>query len=495
MNFILFFPDEMRASSVSCYGNMTVKMPNFDRLADEGTRFDQCIVQNPVCTPSRCSLMTGWYVHNMGHRSLWHNLRTHEPSLFRYLKQAGYDIAWYGKNDLYSQEYLDEILDDIGEKRGGYKSEPSRPYVKPGRHSKKFEPGEIGYLSFLMNPTPSDGDEFLDVHTARALDFLESRKDDDKPFMLYLPIAMPHPPYCAVERYHTMYKPEEVSGEVIKPGLTTGKPAYEELIRQSRDLDKADESLFDEIRAVYLGMNSCVDAMLGEILDTLDRTGLAENTTVIVCSDHGDWAGDYGLVEKWSNAMDDKLVRVPLIIKSPGHKQSHTVREQVEMFDIMPTVLALAGIEAHHAHFAQSLVPQLDGAAGDPDRAAFCEGGYDRHEKTASEWYSEGSWAKGIRTPGTLYYPKVRLQHDHPDSICRAAMIRTLTHKLTVRSNGENELYDLLNDPDELHNRYDSPDLAVVRTSLEKQMLEWYIKTSDVVPTDYDSRGFHVPVE
>ena len=103
MNFIFFFPDEMRASSVSCFGNSVVKMPNYDRLASEGVCFDDCSVQNPVCSPSRCCTMTGLYPHNNGHRTLWHLLRPHESNLFGYLKDAGYDIAWYGKNDLFSQ--------------------------------------------------------------------------------------------------------------------------------------------------------------------------------------------------------------------------------------------------------------------------------------------------------------------------------------------------------------------------------------------------------
>jgi arylsulfatase A-like enzyme len=137
MNFVFFFPDEMKASSVSCYGNEHVKMPNYDRLAKEGVRFDNCIVQNPVCTPSRCCLMTGRYVHNGGHRTLWHLLRSNEPSLFRYLKNSGYDIGWYGKNDLYSQEYLNEICEDIDEKRKGYKTNPS---LKTGHVYKGHEP-------------------------------------------------------------------------------------------------------------------------------------------------------------------------------------------------------------------------------------------------------------------------------------------------------------------------------------------------------------------
>ena len=137
MNFVFFFPDEMRAESASCYGHPLVHMPNFDRLAEEGVRFDQCHVQHTVCTPSRCSLMTGLYPHVSGHRTLWHLLRPHEPSLFRYLKEGGYHIVWYGKNDLYSQEYFDGVVDrfdGFGHAHAG---------------ANVFEPGEPGRVSLL----------------------------------------------------------------------------------------------------------------------------------------------------------------------------------------------------------------------------------------------------------------------------------------------------------------------------------------------------------
>ncbi|MCD6519712.1 MAG: sulfatase-like hydrolase/transferase, partial [Anaerolineae bacterium] len=120
MNFIFFFPDEMRAESVSCYGHPLVKMPNYDRLAAEGVRFDQCHVQHPVCSPSRCSLMTGWYPHVAGHRTLWHLLRPHEPSLFRYLKEAGYHIEWHGKNDLYAINYFPLAVDHWDASEGSH---------------------------------------------------------------------------------------------------------------------------------------------------------------------------------------------------------------------------------------------------------------------------------------------------------------------------------------------------------------------------------------
>lgn len=489
MNFVFFFPDEMRASSVSCYGNKTVRMPNFDRLAEEGVRFENCIIQNPVCSPSRCCLMTGLYVHTLGHRTLWHLLRPHEPSLFRYLKNNGYDIAWFGKNDLYSPEYLNEICEDIEEKRKGYKAKPSKKTgpIHNGPNPYKF--GDPEYYSFLYSPIEEEGEGLtLDENIGRAVDFLESRTEDDKPFMLYMPTGMPHPPYNALESFHNMYDPEQVAEEIIGADEAAGKPSYVELIRRYRGLDKLDPKVLAKIYAVYLGMNSYTDRMLGELLETLDRTGLSENTAVIVCSDHGDWAGDYGLVEKWTNAMDDDMVRVPLIIRAPGNKAGHVVKEQVEMFDIMPTIMELAGLEVEHTSFAESAVPQLKGAPGDPKRAAFAEGGYDRHEPHCFEGYINRKDV--LRTPEFIYYPKALQQQEHPDSTCRTTMIRTLEYKLVKRTSGENELYDLKEDPKELRNRYNRPEYSTVRAELESRMLDWYLKTSDVVPKKDDPRNF-----
>ncbi|KKM24958.1 hypothetical protein LCGC14_1599800, partial [marine sediment metagenome] len=102
--FVIFMPDTMRAECAGSYGHPLVQTPHLDRLAAEGARFDACYTQHPVCTPSRCSMFTGWYPHVAGHRTLWHLLRPHEPNMFRYFRQAGYDVYWYGKNDLLATE-------------------------------------------------------------------------------------------------------------------------------------------------------------------------------------------------------------------------------------------------------------------------------------------------------------------------------------------------------------------------------------------------------
>lgn len=94
----------MRADTLACYGNTVTRTPNFDRIAAEGAKFANCHVQFPVCGPSRCSMVTGWPASVRGHRSQSFFLRRDEPNLFRYLKQGGYDIFWFGKNDMLAAE-------------------------------------------------------------------------------------------------------------------------------------------------------------------------------------------------------------------------------------------------------------------------------------------------------------------------------------------------------------------------------------------------------
>lgn len=487
MNYLFFFPDEMRAESLGCYGHPVVRTPHLDRLAAEGVRFEQCHVQHTVCTPSRCSLMTGWYPHTAGHRTLWHLLRPHEPSLFRYLNEAGYRIEWFGKNDLYSPEYIHEIwgepnqADNAGTHRTGQ-----------GSHFRKDNPyaaDDPAYYSFLFEPRGGDeaGTETA-VKIKQAIDFLRSPQAQESPFFVYLPTAMPHPPYAAPQPYHDLYDPDALPE--LRPAELEGKPSFYRLIREYRRLDRADDALLKKIQAVYLGMISHADHWLGELLRALDESGLAETTTVIVASDHGDWAGDYGLVEKWPSGLDDTLTRVPLIIRSPSSAAGHVVKEPVELFDIMATVLDLSEIPAEHNHFAQSLVPQLQGGAGDPDRAVFAEGGYDTREPHCFEGDPQRMFGGIARDPSHIYYPKGKQQQDHPESVCRASMIRTADYKLVRRTANTNELYDLRRDPRELDNVYGKEAYGQVQAQLESRLLDWYIHTSDVVPTNEDPRGF-----
>ena len=473
MNFIIFNPDEMRAESLHSYRHPLVRTPHMDELAGGGVRFEQAHVQHTVCSPSRCSFMTGWYPHVGGHRTLWHMLRRDEPNLLRYLKQAGYEVAWFGRNDLLAPESFADSVDVIAYSRGSGES-PARP----------FEPDQPGYQSFLYEPQDATIEDLGDMRNVRAaIEFL--KRAHDRPFMLYLPLALPHCPYTVPQPYYDMYDPDKLPP--LRPPRGPDGPDFHDLIRSYRRLDEVDEGVFRKINAVYHGMISCVDDMLGELLKALEESNLAGETTVLLFSDHGDWAGDYGLVEKWPSALDDCLTRVPLIIRTPGGAAGHVVAEPVEVMDIMATILELAGVEAAHTHSSRSLVPQLGGAPGDPDRAVFAEGGYDTSEPRCFEGRDDGDQAH--RTTANIYYLKGAQQQEHPESVCRSTMIRTATHKLIHRTSRRHELYDLEADPRELRNVYDDPALAQVRSDLEERMLDWLIRTSDVTPFDEDPRG------
>jgi len=332
MNFVFLLTDQQRAESLSCYGHPMVKTSNYDRLAAKGTKFEQCHTQAALCGPARCSIFTGLYPHVSGHRTLWNLLKPWESNLFMYLKQAGYQIVTYGKNDLFTKETA-QMCTDIFEQKPGTNSGPN-----------PFDFDDDKYYSFLHAPFQGSPDETQDARCIRAgMDFIGQWKRGDAPFMLYLPIILPHPPYGPPQEYYDMYNPDEIPP--LRP-VCEGKdvPLFRCNMRNSRRLDRLPEDFFRKINAVYLGMNSYVDWMLGQLLNALDMSEAANDTVFILSSDHGDFAGDYGLVEKIHNAALDVMSRVPLLIRTPGGIAGHTVNEPVELLDIMATVLDFPGI-------------------------------------------------------------------------------------------------------------------------------------------------------
>ncbi|MFW6367358.1 MAG: sulfatase-like hydrolase/transferase [bacterium] len=471
MNFIYFNPDEMRGDLLGCAGHPLVETPNLDRFAAAGVRFNQCHVQHTVCTPSRCSFMTGWYPHTRGHRTLWNCLRPDEPNTLKYLKQNGYDVHWFGKNDLLSPGSFADSVTRVHAAKGGAGSE------------NLFERGQPGFYSFLRQPMQGHHHDYYLVQ--EAIEFLKNRKPDEPPFMLFLAATLPHCPYTVPPEWHDMYDPDDIPP--LRPAELPDKPVFHQLIRKYRRIDETEGWVLRKIMAVYLGMISYVDYLFGMLLDALEESGFHENTAVFMFSDHGDWAGDYGLVEKWPSGLDDCLTRIPMLVRTPQCQPGHVVEEPIEAFDIFPTTLELAGVEAKHTHYARSMVPQLRGEAGDPDRAVFADGGYDTHEPHCFEGKpSDG----GAGNPDGIYYPKGIQQQEAPESVCRSTMMRTRDYKLVWRAADTNELYDLRQDPLELTNLINNPSYREVREKLMARLLDWHVHTADAVPTDAHPRGF-----
>ena len=494
MNYVFFFPDEYRASSMGCYGNTYVKTPNFDRLAAEGTLFENNYSAHPVCVASRCSLMTGWYPHVAGFRTLKHYLQPWHPNFLQYIHDAGFEVHVYGKNHMFSEEVYFDCIDkylyvDFGHGNGKhYKGnvpgakEQDGDMNGGGRNKASLGgiAGEVKDYTMLLDPIPGDELEHLNDTKCveAAVRAIREWKPGDKPFFIFLPTFFPHAPYSITQHFMDMYQAEDLP--ILPPDLE-GKPELQKLIRQYRELGDTDEMVYRKIHAAYLAMCSYTDMLLGRVLEALKESGLEDNTTVIASSDHGDWAGDWGLIEKWPNAMDDDLTKVPLIIRRPGQPAGHRVEELTQTFDIFPTICEWEGIEIKHDQFGISLAKQVAGANGDPERVVFCEGGYDTREPHCFE--GTGGFAAFMK-PHTIYYPKMIQQQKSPESVCRVVMLRNSRYKLNVRTNGDNELYDMKSDPTELHNLYNEDSYQGLVNELQKEMLTWMIHTSDTVPRE-----------
>lgn len=461
-NIILFVPDELRADALGCYGNPVIKTPNFDSLAQTGTRFTNCHVQFPVCGASRCSMLTGWPTSVRGHRSLYYFLKPGEPNMFRYLRQAGYDVFLFGKNDALAPE---TFASSVTEWRN-----PTPPAAQFAAISKPQRP-----TTMLLPPSGTrraTGDYATIQLAIRVLE----RRELERPFCIFLALFEPHPPYTISADFYDLYQPTEIAS-LAPPGLPR-RPRFHTALREYAGLNQVTDAEFRLLRAVYYGQVSYADWLLGQLTDALERTNHARDTALFVCSDHGDYAGDYGLVEKWPAGLEDCLTHVPLIARIPGGVPGSVSRELIELFDIMPTCLELAGTTATHTNFARTLIPQLHGSPGDSQRAAFTEGGYNSYEPQAFEPIIEG-----------LYGPKTRLQNERPETVSRCAAIRTARYKYIARPNDQNELYDCTADPMQENNLFGENATHDVEAQLQTRLVNWYIDTSGVPPLKRDSRG------
>jgi arylsulfatase A-like enzyme len=466
-NLLLFMPETLRQDAVFGPAGTTAMTPNMEALAEEGVRFDNCFVQHTVCSPSRCSMFTGQYPHTWGHRTLTHLLRAQERNLFRDLKEAGYVTQCFGKNDLLAQEAVPLSFDSVA-LRVKPAPGPSREWPWPPEHKH--------YKSFYLGRLEKENAKGFDWACVQsALEFLDEKRDG--PFCLFLPLALVHPPYRVEEPYFSRHDRSAVAAPI--PPEHGGKRRYVRMMYESYGLNRLEEADFREIRATYYGMTSRVDAYLGEVIRKLKERGLYEKTAIFVFSDHGDYAGDYGLTEKWWTGFEEGLIHTPLIMRIPGYPATAPRRALVEMVDLYPTVLEAAGVEARHHHFGKSLLPLVRGETDFLRAAVFAEGGWQPEEKHCLE-----------PVLGGIYHEKTHLPRRDPLVAARAAAVRTESHKYIYCPEEFDELYDLRADPRELVNLAPREEARAAREELRELLLRWFTLTSDAVPFETDKRGF-----
>ncbi|MCC7408791.1 MAG: sulfatase-like hydrolase/transferase [Phycisphaeraceae bacterium] len=492
-HIVVFNPDQWRGDVLGHAGNPAAVTPNLDGLVEtEAVSFTRTFCQNPVCTPSRCSFMTGWYPHVRGHRSLLHMLRPDDPCLLRTLKDNGYFVWWGGKNDLVPGQHGYEAYCNVRYKdtpedhaRWGMKRRPLHGPMNEWRG----QPGSDNYYSFFAGRIDRGEDElYLDGDwccVLAACEQIQRWKPGDPPLCIYLPINYPHPPYAVEEPFFSLIQREKLPPRIPDPTDWHDKPAMLRGIHERLNMAGWSEQRWDELRATYYGMCARVDAQLGRLVEALRQAGMWDDTALFFFSDHGDYTGDYGLVEKNQNTFEDCLTRVPLVVKPPAALGAKAgVRDAlVELIDFPATVEALAGIEPAHRHFGRSLVPLLTGQTQEHRDAVFCEGGRLIGEKHGRDYQRDEDL-----TPAMVYWPREYLQDQELPLLGKATMCRTHEFKYVRRLMERDELYDLERDPRELHNVAGEQAYAEALAKMRERMLTFYQATCDAVPFDRDKR-------
>lgn len=491
---IIVNPDQWRADVMGHHGNPAAQTPNLDAwVRNDAVSFRNAFCQNPVCTPSRCSFMSGWYPHVRGHRTMHHMMHPDEPVLLKTLKDNGYFVWWGGKNDLVPgqngwADFCDVKYDAAAA------GVPLRPMFANDRVAQwRGEPGSDTYYSFLAGRLETgNGEPYYDRDWANVLGAVTQIRDwgkhtadgaESRPLCIYLPITYPHPPYAVEEPWFSGVDRDALPRRI--PADPAGKPTILNGIRERQRLQTWPEERWNELRATYYGMCARVDHQFGLIVEALRESGLYDDSAVFFFSDHGDFTGDYGLVEKTQNTFEDCLTNVPLIVKPPANvaAKPRISEALVELVDFPATVEDLTGIAPRHTHFGRSLLPVIAGATDEHRDAVFCEGGRLRGERQAMELESTSALE-----PEGLYWPRVSLQTGSGPEHTKAAMCRTAEAKYVRRLYESDELYDLRTDPREERNVIDDPAYAGVRAALADRLLTWYQETADAVPMTPDER-------
>ena len=473
-NILIFMPDQLRADAVGAFGSPVARTPHIDALAARGVRFDQAWTQHPVCGPSRVSFMTGWYPHVAGHRTLDHLLTAAEPNLLRSLRDAGYRVSMPGhRGDVFAPGVTEASTDFCG-----FLVAPDLTgFVSPPPEQLRDTP--LGRAFYHGSEGPEPIVDFDEATTLTAIEWI-AREGANGPWAMWVPLVFPHPPFMVEEPWFSMHDRASMPAP-IDPAAGTGKPAFMAAYREAYGWDALSADDLREIAATYHGMVSRVDDQLGRIVAAIDAAGQTDDTIVVFLTDHGEYLGDWGLVEKWPSGMDPSLLRNPLIVAGPGVARGRTCDALVEIVDVNATLLDLAAATPTHTHFGRSLVDVLAEPSGEFRTHVFSEGGF---SPTDVDLFEQA---------GGAYETKGRLQHERPELVGKAVCVRTRTHTYVYRQCEPDELYDRLADPHETTNLAADPAHAAVLTELRASLLDWLVDTSDVIPWDKHPRFPKIP--
>jgi N-acetylglucosamine-6-sulfatase len=425
-NVVFILTDDQRDDTLSCAGHPFLKTPHIDRLAAEGARFTNMFVTTSLCSPSRASFLSGLYANTHGVVDNFTDYPRDLASFPRRLQEAGYHTAYIGK------WHMGEADDS----------------PRPGFDYWASHRGQGDYFDneFNINGTRQAIEGYYTTRvTDLAVDFLKS-DHKNKPFMLILGHKAPHTPFTPEKKYATVFDEIDI-GYPRSAFDLTGKPDW---VAQRLDTwhgiygpiygfrkefpDRSAASVVEWEKFVrgYLATILSVDDSVGRVYAALAEAGQLDNTIFVFAGDNGMFLGEHGMTDK--RAMHEPSIRVPMIVRYPKIAKPGTlVDEQVLNIDLAPSIVELTGAKSLGKVHGQSWVNLIQG----------------KNEDWRDSWYYEYNYEKQFP-----YTPNVR-------------GVRTDRYKYVRYPHGDGgpdrhmaELYDLKNDPGELHNLAEKPEHA-----------------------------------
>jgi arylsulfatase A-like enzyme len=481
-NLLLITSDQQHWNTLGLT-NPELSTPNLDRLAARGTLFTRAYCPNPTCTPTRASMITGKYPSQHGAWALGTKLPESEPTLGETLQAAGYRTALVGKahfqpllgTEAYPSLEAYPVLQDLdfwrafdGPFYGFEHVELARNHVDEAHAGQHYAlwmeaQGCANWRDYFQPPTGNNPNQHWtwqipeEFHyntwiAERTSALLERYRQQDERFFLWASFFDPHPPYLVPEPWDRMYDPDDVTVPSVVKGEHALNPPHFQLTQQpdpdfssylepdghachgfhSHLQDRAE--LARDV-AVYYGMISCLDKYIGRILDRLDQLGLTENTVVVFTSDHGHFFGQHGLIRKGPFHYED-MIRVPFIASYPGTIPGGASSDALQsLVDLTPTFLSFAGAD----------IP-----------------------RTMTSVDQKEVWCERVASRRN----HVLVENRHQPTTVHLKTYVERRYKLTVYYNQDyGELFDLQADPGELHNRWNDPDYANIKSELLLRLL------------------------
>lgn len=479
-NVVVIMADQMKATASHLYGNPFCRTPSLERLSDAGVRFENAFTPHPLCVPARTSLWSGRYPHSHGSRR---NETLMDPSVdhaWNVWNEAGFTTALIGKNHCFAPPEQGAIFDvacEVGH-MGVDGLPPARGLewyrdsagVREAHRFRNDMPPISPRFTYAVTDAPEE-DCSTGLIAGQAVRFLEQR-GREQPFALWVSFPDPHEPYVAPRRYADLFPPESVVLPPTRDGEFDAAPLRNQVLHRMLGTENDSEQDVRAAIGIYHANVRFVDDAVGQILDALDRLGLTEDTIVVFCADHGEFAGEHGMFSK-GGLFYDCLVRIPLIVSYPAAVASGRVdTSMVSLVDVVPTILQLQELRPLALAHGSALPTVVADAV--PRTAAFSEYGAGGPpvppEEVARLTSLEGYGA----LIGTLR-PR--------EAEGRRKMVRTARWKYVHDPTGDlDELYDLQADPAELWNLIGRPGHDAVVAELRQLLLEWSIATEDGRP-------------